>query len=107
MALKLKKFCFKLKYFNCLCSTFRKNHENGFYEQGQSPKIGIREYFYYVDHQGQLFLDDARIKNFTSCFKEKDFLYFFFSRVKINKTGRYEKHFPFVSPCGKEKNYIR
>lgn len=79
------------------------------YEQGQSPKKGIREYFYYIDHQGmvrerekkkiinrlvvslyqlaivcfifpnfcritiftsfQLFLDDARMKNFTSCFK--------------------------------------
>jgi len=40
-----------------------------FYEQGQSPQKGIREYFYFIDHQGQLFLDDAKMKNFTSCFK--------------------------------------
>ncbi|KAK3855273.1 hypothetical protein Pcinc_038309 [Petrolisthes cinctipes] len=40
------------------------------YTQGQSPQHRIREYFYYIDHQGMLFLDDARIKNFTSCFKE-------------------------------------
>ncbi|KAK4291241.1 hypothetical protein Pmani_035926 [Petrolisthes manimaculis] len=39
------------------------------YIQGQSPQRRIREYFYYIDHQGMLFLDDARIKNFTSCFK--------------------------------------
>uniref|UniRef100_A0A0P4VR13 Uncharacterized protein n=1 Tax=Scylla olivacea TaxID=85551 RepID=A0A0P4VR13_SCYOL len=40
------------------------------YEQGQNPQPGIREYFYYIDHQGMLFLDDARMKNFTSCFKD-------------------------------------
>uniref|UniRef100_H2ZA51 Uncharacterized protein n=1 Tax=Ciona savignyi TaxID=51511 RepID=H2ZA51_CIOSA len=77
------------------------------YVQGQSPKPNIREYFYYIDHQGQLFMDDARIKNFTSCFKEKDFLAFFFNRIKLNKTERYREDFPYVSPCGREKNYIR
>ena len=76
------------------------------YVQGQSPERGIREYFYYIDHQGMLYLDDARMKNFTSCFKEKHFLKFFFSRLKINYTGRYPD-FPYLSPCGKERNYIR
>ena len=52
-------------------------------------------------------MDDAKIKNFTSCFKEKKFLTFFFNRIKLNNTGRYEQEFPFVSPCGREKNYIR
>ncbi|XP_013387075.1 UPF0598 protein CG30010 [Lingula anatina] len=80
---------------------------NVHYEQGQSPEPKIREYFYYIDHQGQLFLDDAKMKNFTSCFKEKDFLQFFFKRVKFNNTGRYEEDFPYVSPCGRERNYIR
>ncbi|UYV81213.1 C8orf82 [Cordylochernes scorpioides] len=54
-----------------------------------------------------LFMDDTRIKNFTSCFKEKKFLEFFFKRVKFNDTGRYQEEFPYVSPCGREKNYIR
>ena len=77
------------------------------YVQGQSPERGIREYFYYIDHQGMLFLDDSRMKNFTSCFKEKQFLKFFFSRLKHNDTGRYYPNFPFLSPCGRERNFIR
>ncbi|XP_011139478.1 UPF0598 protein CG30010 isoform X2 [Harpegnathos saltator] len=44
------------------------------YVQGQSPQPRIREYFYYIDHQGMLFLDDVRIRNFTSCFKERNFV---------------------------------
>ncbi|XP_076448976.1 UPF0598 protein CG30010-like [Babylonia areolata] len=77
------------------------------YVQGQSPEPKIREYFYYIDHQGQLFLDDAKMKNFTSCFKEKDFLVFFFKRLKRNNTDRFSKDFPYLSPCGPERNFIR
>ncbi|KAK3729917.1 hypothetical protein QZH41_018073, partial [Actinostola sp. cb2023] len=39
------------------------------YVQGQSPSPKVREYFYYIDHQGQLFLDDTKVKNFITCFK--------------------------------------
>ncbi|XP_041781582.1 UPF0598 protein CG30010 [Anopheles merus] len=77
------------------------------YVQGQSPAPKIREYFYYIDHEGMLFLDDARIKNFTSCFKEKQFLEFFFKRLKLNDTDRYRDEFPFLSVCGRERNFIR
>lgn len=79
------------------------------YVQGQTieSQKSIREYFYYIDHQGFLFLDDARMKNFTSCFKEIDFIHFFFTRLRLNRTGRYQDTFPFVSPCGPERNYIR
>ncbi|XP_055613749.1 UPF0598 protein CG30010 [Uranotaenia lowii] len=77
------------------------------YVQGQSPAPKIREYFYYIDHEGMLFLDDARIKNFTSCFKEKQFLEFFFKRIRLNDGERYRDDFPFVSLCGRERNYIR
>ncbi|XP_075213074.1 UPF0598 protein CG30010 [Lycorma delicatula] len=77
------------------------------YVQGQSPEPKVREYFYYIDHQGMLFLDDAKMKNFTSCFKEKKFLTFFFKRIKPNDTGRYEAEFPYVSLCGRERNYVR
>ncbi|CAH2008223.1 unnamed protein product [Acanthoscelides obtectus] len=76
------------------------------YVQGQSPEPKIREYFYYVDHQGMLFLDDARMKNFTSCFKEKKFLRFFFNQLKINETARYPE-FPYISLCGRERNFVR
>lgn len=47
------------------------------------------------------------MKNFTSCFKEKKFLEFFFKRVRLNKTGKYEDEFPYISLCGRERNYIR
>ncbi|XP_076813344.1 UPF0598 protein CG30010-like [Clavelina lepadiformis] len=85
----------------------RKSFSSASYVQGQSPKTNTREYFYYIDHQGQLFLDDAKVKNFISCFQDKEFLAFFFRRIRINNTGRYENEFPYVSRCGKEKNYIR
>ncbi|XP_011189805.2 UPF0598 protein CG30010 [Zeugodacus cucurbitae] len=77
------------------------------YVQGQEPEPKIREYFYYIDHEGMLFLDDAKMKNFTSCFKEKQFLKFFFSRVKLNDTKRYREDFPYLSLCGRERNFIR
>ena len=76
------------------------------YVQGQSPSANVREYFYYIDHQGQLFLHDTKLKNFITCFKEKKFLTFFFRRLKMNDTGRYEE-FPYISPCGKELNYLQ
>ncbi|KAH9507726.1 hypothetical protein Btru_053544 [Bulinus truncatus] len=77
------------------------------YIQGQSVDPKTREYFYYIDHQGQLFLDDSKMKNFPSCFKEKDFLVFFFKRLKINTTGKYMDEFPYISPCGRELNFVR
>lgn len=55
----------------------------------------------------QLFLDDAKIKNFTSCFKDKRFLQFFFKRIRFNETNRYIEDFPYVSMCGRERNFIR
>ncbi|KAK7604041.1 hypothetical protein V9T40_004314 [Parthenolecanium corni] len=76
------------------------------YVQGQSPSPKIREYFYYIDHQGMLFLDDARIKNFTSCFKDKQFLVFFFKKLGKNDTDRYPE-FPYLSRCGRERNYVK
>nr|XP_020457568.1 UPF0598 protein C8orf82 homolog isoform X2 [Monopterus albus] len=77
------------------------------YIQGQSPEPRIREYFYYMDHQGQLFLDDTKVKNFVTCFKDKQFLVFFFSRLRPNQSGRYEEDFPFLSLCGRERNFLR
>lgn len=77
------------------------------YVQGQSPSPKVREYFYYIDHQGQLFLDDTKVKNFITCFKDKQFLKFFFKRLKQNNTTKHKEDFPFISPCGREMNYIR
>ncbi|TPP67411.1 UPF0598 protein C8orf82 [Fasciola gigantica] len=99
MNVLLKSVCMR----HILCSTWHRF----LYAQGQSPQPHVREYFYYVDHNGQLFLDDARFKNFTSCFKDPKFLEFFFSRIQVNLTERYTDQFPFLSLCGRERNYLR
>ncbi|XP_032298493.1 UPF0598 protein C8orf82 homolog, partial [Coturnix japonica] len=55
----------------------------------------------------KLYLDDAKVKNFTTCFKDERFLSFFFRHLRPNVTGRYVDSFPFVSHCGPERNYVR
>jgi len=40
-------------------------------------------------------------------FPEKQFLIFFFSRLRSNHSGRYEEDFPFLSLCGRERNFLR
>ena len=53
-------------------------------------------------------MDDTKIKNFTSCYKEQKFLEFFFKNLRINKPeNRHSKEFPFVSYCGIERNYLK
>jgi len=47
------------------------------------------------------------MKNFTSCYKELHFLKFFFKRLKKNDSLRYKEEFPYLSLCGKERNYVR
>lgn len=38
---------------------------------------------------------------------DPQFLVIFFSRLRPNRSGRYEASFPFLSPCGRERNYLR
>ena len=40
-------------------------------------------------------------------FADVKFLNFFYNRLKINENGDYEDVFPYVSPCGREQNYVR
>ncbi|KAH7980901.1 hypothetical protein HPB49_020016 [Dermacentor silvarum] len=37
---------------------------------------------------------------------QKKFLEFFFRRLRHNDTGKYEAEFPFISPCGREMNFV-
>lgn len=96
-----------LTALRCLPAGYTASRTTATYIQGQSPEPRIREYFYYIDHQGQLFLDDTKVKNFVTCFKDKKFLVFFFTRLRSNQSGRYEEDFPFLSPCGRERNFVR
>lgn len=38
---------------------------------------------------------------------DPQFLVTFFSRLRRNRSGRYEASFPFLSPCGRERNFLR
>ncbi|XP_068581194.1 UPF0598 protein C8orf82 homolog [Cebidichthys violaceus] len=99
--------CRGLTALRCLPAGYSASRATATYIQGQSPEPRIREYFYYIDHQGQLFLDDTKVKNFVTCFKDKQFLVFFFTRLRSNQSGRYEEDFPFLSLCGRERNFVR
>lgn len=103
----LQLIVFKSEYFDSSQSGKWKGRRPLTYVQGQSPRKGVREYFYYIDHQGQLFLDDTKVKNFITCFKDKQFLAFFFTRLKVNSSGIFDSEFPYISPCGREINYVR
>lgn len=72
-----------------------------------------RAYNYSLDHLGQLFLEDTKIRNFTSCYKDPAFLDFLYTRTRLNDSVedeearlKREEGYEFVSPCGREVNYL-
>lgn len=71
-----------------------------FYEEAAAR----REYFYYIDLRGRLFLEDTLPKTVATSLKSARFLQFFWKRLRPNETGQYEEY-PWFSPCGKERNY--
>lgn len=79
----------------------------------KSAVSSSRTYLHTIDIHGQLFLADTKLRNFTSAFKDKVFLDFFYDRIRINDAVEgegvklREEGFTWVSNCGKERNYIR
>jgi len=73
-----------------------------FYEE-QGEK---RNYFYHIDLQGRLFLEDVLPKNVATSLKSDKFLDFFWHMLRPNTLGTFEEY-PFISPCGKEMNFVR
>ena len=59
----------------------------------------MREYFYTIDKNGLLYHDGAELR-------DQKFLNFFFRQLKSNNTGSYEEY-SYISPCGKEMNYVK
>lgn len=75
-----------------------------------------RCYFYNVDLQGRLFLEETLPKNIATSIKNAKFLDFFFRRLQRARPQDEQLmvdrdipviDYPFVSPCGKELNFIR
>lgn len=48
-----------------------------------------REWFYFIDNKGLLYLEETEPKNYTSCLKDAKFLDFFFGSFKLNNTGTF------------------
>jgi hypothetical protein len=73
-----------------------------------------RSYYYVLDTRGQLHLEESKFRNFTSCFKDKQFLSFFFKQLRPNNDDvllradldPYAQRCPYVSLCGKERNFV-
>ncbi|KAI1303883.1 hypothetical protein EDD11_005289 [Mortierella claussenii] len=66
---------------------------------------GIRPYFYYIDLNGHIFLQDTIRKDSTSCYKDVKFLNFFVHRLRPNTTTLFPEY-AWQSPCGKEINFV-
>lgn len=76
-----------------------------------------RCYFYNIDLQGRLFLEETFPKNIATSIKDERFLNFFFRRVQavdvqiqcdvMEPRQIPVQDYPFVSPCGRELNFIR
>lgn len=64
-----------------------------------------REYFYYVSSRGGLYLEDTVPKNIATSLKSPKFLSFFTQQLRKNE-GKHAKSYPWISPCGKEMNYV-
>lgn len=85
-----------------------------FYEEHANSKVR-RRYFYNVDLNGRLFLEETMPKNIASSIKDEKFLNFFFSSMRLANSDERKflddfgmsDEYPFVSPCGKEINYVR
>mmetsp|Transcript_29808 Transcript_29808/g.62205 ORF Transcript_29808/g.62205 Transcript_29808/m.62205 type:complete len:244 (+) Transcript_29808:106-837(+) len=85
-----------------------------FYEEFSSRKTR-RYYFYNIDLQGRLFLEETFPKNIATSIKDEKFLDFFFSKIRWANTKEFDflaqneisDDYPFVSKCGSETNFIR
>ncbi|GAX17431.1 hypothetical protein FisN_5Hu079 [Fistulifera solaris] len=76
----------------------------------------VRCYFYNIDLYGRLFLEETMPKNIATSIKDERFLDLFFGRIQkptekhqeLMKQKEIPIHdYPFVSPCGRELNFIR
>jgi len=72
-----------------------------------SEEARQHRYFYFVDLQGRLFLEDTVPKTMATALKAPKAIDFFFNMLQRNTTGLHEEY-PFVSPCGDwETNFIK
>lgn len=80
-----------------------------FYQQHADRNQKYRAYFYNVDIQGRLFLEETLPKNVATSIKDDRFLNFFFRRLRPNDIAKsLAADYPYVSVCTpREINFIR
>lgn len=88
-----------------------------FYTAQANDNEKQRCYFYNIDLQGRLFLEEAFPKNIATSIKDEKFLNFFFRRIQpVDEPLQRDvmlprqipiQDYPFVSRCGNELNFIR
>merc|ERR1719361_1233936 len=65
-----------------------------------------RKYFYFVDKDGKLYLEETEPKTFITAFKAPKFLDFFWRNIRNNTSNVYPEY-PWISHCGRELNFIK
>ena len=65
-----------------------------------------RKYFYFVDKDGKLYLEETEPKTFITAFKAPKFLDFFWRNIR-NNTSNVHPEYPWISHCGRELNFIK
>ena len=83
-----------------------------FYES--HAKDTPKSYFYYIDLQGRVFLEETLPKNITTSLKSQAFLDFFISNLSKSSESdlaflpeHVRADYPYVSHCGRERNFVR
>ena len=75
--------------------------------QQQQAGSQCRTYRYYIDIHGRLFMEDTWPRNVATCLKDVNFLNMFFKAMRRNDHNvEMQDRYPFVSPCGRELNFI-
>ena len=85
---------------------------NSFYEHHATDKP--KKYFYQIDLQGRVFLEETLPKNIATSLKSPAFLDFFVSNLKECTVrdlallpSDIHADYPYVSHCGVERNFVR
>jgi hypothetical protein len=83
-----------------------------FYEYHAKDKP--KKYFYAIDLQGRVFLEETLPKNIATSIKSASFLDFFFSNLRRSSERDLKflpkdcrRDYPFVSLCGVERSFLR
>lgn len=87
---------------------------NSFYEKHAIDHAN-KKYFYSIDLQGRVFLEETTPKNIATSIKDLSFLNFLFRNLRKSSPEQdlnlleenVRLDYPYVSLCGKERNYIR